>query len=93
MGCRLPGELGREGKAKLQLVCVAHTQSCVGAKKGKRAREQRALAKEWVVQVDREVKRGDLMRRIKEPWSSSMSVRLSNSVIGVRDENRKEREA
>lgn len=46
------------GRAKLQLVHVTYTQSCLGSKKGKGARESRALTKEWVVQVDRGVKRG-----------------------------------
>lgn len=52
--------------------------------------EVSAGAKEWVVQVDRGVKRGGLMGRVKESGSGYVLAQLSNSIIGVKDENKKE---
>ena len=64
------------GEAKLWLVRVALTQSCLGAKKDKGAREPRAVAKQWVVPVHRDVKRGGLMGRIQQPWSRCVLLQL-----------------
>lgn len=64
------------GEAQLWLVRVALTQSCLGAKKDKGAREPRAVAKEWVVPVHRDVKRGGLMGRIQQPWSRCVLLQL-----------------
>lgn len=56
MSCRLPGELGRGGHAAAG-TCNLYAE-LFGIKESKGAREPRAPTKEWVVQVDRGVKRG-----------------------------------
>lgn len=85
MGCSWAGE------ATLQLVHVIYTQSCLGSKKDKGAREPRALTKEWVASGQGSEKR-KVAGSVEEPRSSFVCLRLSNEVIGVRGESRKGRE-
>lgn len=90
MGCRLPGELGRGGHA------AAGTCNLYAELFGIRERQGSKGAKGTHKEVGGASGQGSEKRRVtgrvKQPRSSFVCPRLSKEVIGIRDENRKERE-